>query len=323
MCSSTQIMINDNIVQRFRRLCEVERLAHAYLLVGPDGSGKIATALAAAKIVNCENLGESFCGQCSSCLKIDGGNHPDITFVDQGEEKSIKIHKVRELIQKIQLRPYEAQKKVVIIKDADLLTMEGANALLKTLEEPSASSLLLLTTANPERILGTIRSRCHVMTFYGLSKQKLSSQLKQDVRLSEREAQVISGFSEGCYGKALRLADGNFIDDKNGLIDKFLFQGVDEATLKSMQADHQLTKKTLDILLFCIKDMLLVKAGAPQDHLANGDRAKDLTACAARFSLKQLKDALAEVVNTKKLLDAGLNVKVPLMLLKEKLWISN
>ncbi len=77
------------------------------------------------------------------------------------------------------------------------------------------------------------------------------------------------------------------------------------------------------MLLFCFKDMMILKAGSLEKHVTNSDRIKDLTACAARYSLDQLRDALAKIVNTKKLLDASLNVKVPLMLLKEKVWIGN
>jgi DNA polymerase III, gamma/tau subunits len=153
VASIIESMIDKNITGRFLQLMKKERLAHAYLLIGPEGSGKVETAVAIAKMVNCEQLGESFCGECPSCRKIEGGNHPDILMIDQGEDKSIKIYKIRELIKKTQLRPYEAMKKVVVIKDVDLMTTEGANALLKTLEEPTESSLLLLTTANPERIL--------------------------------------------------------------------------------------------------------------------------------------------------------------------------
>lgn len=323
MTSTVESMIDINVVNRFHQLMKRERLAHAYLLIGSEGSGKVETALAIAKMVNCDAPDESFCGECPSCLKIKTGNHPDILMCEQGEDQSIKIHKVRELIRRMQLRPYEAIKKVVIIRDMDLMTIEGANALLKTLEEPTASSLMLLTTANPERILETVKSRCHAVHFFGFSREELSRRLKDQTSLSLEDAEVLAGFSEGCLGKALRLHDEKFVVRKNELINKFLFDGVDDAMLKSISSDQKKTKEILDVLLFCFKDMMLLKAGVSGGRLTNRDRIKDLTACAARYSLEKLRDALIEIVNTKKLLDANLNVKVPLMLLKEKVWIGN
>lgn len=323
MTSAVESMIDINVVNRFHQLMKRERLAHAYLLIGPEGSGKVETALAIAKMVNCDEPGESFCGKCPHCLKIESGNHPDILMCEQGEDQSIKIYKVRELIKRMQLRPYEAIKQVVIIRDMDLMTTEGANALLKTLEEPTASSLMLLTTANPERILETVKSRCHAVHFFGFSREELSRRLTDQTSLSLKDAEVLAGFSEGCFGKALRLRDEKFLARKNELIDKFLFDGVDDAMLKSISSDQEKTKEILDVLLFCFKDMMLLKAGVSGGRLTNRDRIKDLTVCAARYSLEKLRDALVEIVNTKKLLDANLNVKVPLMLLKEKVWIGN
>ena len=256
MSTAVELTVNEKIVERFRSLMGRERLAHAYLLIGPEGSGKVETAFAVAKLVNCEALAKSFCGKCSSCLKIDGGNHPDVLMFDQGEDQSIKIHKIRELIQRVQLRPYEAKKKVVILKDMDLLTTEGANALLKTLEEPAASSLLLLTTANPERVMETVKSRCHAVHFFGLSRHELSGRLQKEAKMPAQEADVMSGFSEGCYGKACRLQEEDFIRRKNELINKFLFDSADEALLKFVLSDREMTKETLDILLFCFKDLV-------------------------------------------------------------------
>ena len=313
-------MVDEKIVERFQRLILSGRLAHAYLFIGPQGCGKTQTAVAIAKLVNCELEKEMYCGECVSCRKISSGNHPDILVCDQGEDKSIKIQKVRELVERIQLQPYEAKRKVVIFKDIDLLTIEGANAFLKTLEEPTASSLLLLTTANPERILGTVKSRCHMVYFSSCSREKLSHRLQKEMVSSELQADVISGFSEGCYGQARGFFERDFMASKNVVIDEFLFRAADDTYLKAVLSDEQATKEALDVLLFCFKDLMLLNAGVSDKQITNSDRIADLRACAARYSLDQLRNILAEVVNTKKMLDANFNVKVPLMLLKEKIW---
>lgn len=320
---AAEALVNEKILSRFERLIKNGRLAHAYLLVGPQGSGKFETALAVARAVNCESADQGFCGTCSSCKKIDSGNHPDIVICDRGENQSIKIQKVRELVQRIQMRPYEAKRKVVILREMDTLTTEGANAFLKTLEEPTASSLLLLTTANPERILATVISRCHVVHFFAQSRQDLTQRLEREFKISKPQAEVIAGYSEGCYGKARFFQEDGFISRKNDVITQFLFTGIDEASLKSILSDQDQIKETLETLLFCFKDLMLLKAGGSDERITNSDRIQDFKTCAARYSLDQLRDVLAEIVNTKKMLDASLNVKIPFMLLKEKIWISS
>lgn len=171
------------ILKRFARLIQNGRLAHAYLFVGPEGIGKGQTALGIARMINCErNLEEikdDYCGECSNCLRITSGNHPDVAIVDSGEEPSIKIAKIRELIVRMQLRPYESRKKIFIIKKIEDLTLEGSNALLKTLEEPGKDSLLLLTTAVLEKNLGTIRSRCHTVYFFPQPQKRLEGILSR------------------------------------------------------------------------------------------------------------------------------------------------
>ena len=122
-------LVHDPVVKRFARLLRSQCLAHAYLFIGPREIGKSETALAAAKLINCEDnrdgQRETFCGQCSSCLKIESGNHPDIFFIDRGESESIKIGQIRELINRLHLRPFEAAKKICIIKDVEHLTTEA------------------------------------------------------------------------------------------------------------------------------------------------------------------------------------------------------
>jgi len=316
--------VNRTILERFQRLIARDRLAHAYLLTGPQGSGKAATALAIAQMVNCESSTASPCQQCVSCRKIASGNHPDIAVVNQGEDASIKIHKIRDVIQRIQMHPYEGRRKVIVIEEIDLLTMEGANAFLKTLEEPTASSLLLLTTANPERVPATVRSRCHSVVFFGVSRRDTARLLQQESDCPPDEAMMVAGFAEGCYGKARRLYEEKFIARRDEALRRFVIDGsADEAYLKGLAANRSTLIETLNILLVCFKDMMLLKARAHEESVTNCDRMDDLKRRMACYSRQQLRDAAEEIVNTKRLVDANLNIKVPLILLKEKLWISN
>ncbi len=283
------MQVNKAILQRFVRLIKTQRLAHAYLFVGPADTGKGETALSIAKLVNCESSDTDAqqvpCGQCLSCKKIDSGNHPDVFILDTGDEQSIRIAKVRDLLHKIPLRPFEGKRKVFIIKDAEKMTLESANALLKTLEEPSASSLLILTTRALEKNLGTVKSRCHAVRFLSISN------------------------------------DPVFSERKNDIIDNIVFQENNDSYIKEVAADKDRTKEVLDVLLYWFRDLILLKSGAGQDRCAHADRICELEKLESRYSFRQLEDIVEGVVDASRLLGENLNIKIPLTLLREKIWV--
>lgn len=135
------------------------RTAHAYLFTGPEGEAKSKMVLAFARALNCEKGSDPFC-ECLSCRKIGNRNHPDVRWMGEDEKsRSIKIEEVRTLIHEASLRPYEGKWKVFILKGAERLTLEAANALLKTLEEPPEHSVFILLAENKAHLLATIQSR--------------------------------------------------------------------------------------------------------------------------------------------------------------------
>ena len=162
-----RILYCQPVLERFKALIENSRLAHAYLFVGPACVGKRETAEAIAKLVNCAaSNNETFCDSCPSCIKINNLQHPDVYLIDAEASGSIKIDEIRSIIKRVSLKPFEGKRKVFIIVNAENLTSQAANALLKTLEEPPNNSLIILTTCFPQRNLDTIKSRCHIINFY-------------------------------------------------------------------------------------------------------------------------------------------------------------
>ena len=165
--------INASVVRRFSRLAANRRLAHAYLLVGPADCGKTQTALSLAQLVNCESETHKPCGQCAACRKIASGNHPDVHVIGNDEMDSIKIEDIRFLLGRAHLMAYEGKTKVFIIRNIERMTLDAANALLKTLEEPAANTLMILTTSVLEANLDTIKSRCHIVKFFSFHYNKI------------------------------------------------------------------------------------------------------------------------------------------------------
>jgi DNA polymerase III subunit delta' len=209
------------IVEQFRRALERKRLAGSFLFVGPPGIGKRSFALKFAQALLCETRPEELldpCEHCPACAQAAAGTHPDLDVVGKPEGKSeipVELligdleHRRREgLCARIALKPYAGRRKIAVIDDADFLNAEGANALLKTLEEPPPRSVLILISSSPARQLPTIRSRCQLIRFQPLPPEIITRLLlDQAVVNSPDEAARLASLSEGRIGQAIELAD--------------------------------------------------------------------------------------------------------------------
>jgi len=270
------------MLQRFSRLTANHRLAHAYLLVGPQDSGKTQTALSVAQLVNCESEKSKPCGECAACRKIASGNHPDVHVIGNDEMDSIKIEDIRFLLGRAQLMAYEGKTKVFIIRNIELMTPEAANALLKTLEEPAANTLMILTTSVPEDSLETIRSRCHVVKFF--------------------------------------LKEEN-IPNNRKVLDEMLLNRNNDSFLKELSADPKEITQALKLLLSFFRDVILFKSGVSKAALVHQDNLKEMERFATR-GFEELTLIIRQIVQTKELVDENLNVKMSLSLLREHIWAN-
>jgi len=152
-------------IEVLQRAIRSDRLHHANLLTGPDGVGKRRVAFAAAALVNCESpSNDEPCGTCRSCTKLRAASHPDVEVIAP-DGRWIKIEQVRTIASKTRFRPYEGRRRVFIIDGAEWMREEAANALLKTLEEPGGDTIFFVISAQPHRLLSTIRSRCQPLRF--------------------------------------------------------------------------------------------------------------------------------------------------------------
>src|SRR3989442_7029051 len=190
---------NRKVIERLRAKLQQDRFPHGLIFSGPEGVGNHTCALMIAKALNCARAAAgSFCGECSSCRKIDSGTHPDVMTLSVEEEASqIKIAQVRQLLEMLDFQPFEGRNKVFIIDPADLLNAEAANALLKGLEEPPANTYFILITVNVQELLLTVRSRCQVYNFTPLTL----SEIRQHGITDE----LVIRWSQGSIGRARRL----------------------------------------------------------------------------------------------------------------------
>ena len=224
---------HDSVLDRFRRTIRAGRLASTFLFVGPPGIGKRSFALQLAQGLLCERRPDEAldpCGACPTCAQVLAGTHPDVVVVRKPGDKNFiplelligdKEHRMREgLCHDISLKPYSGRRKVAVIDDADYLNQEGANALLKTLEEPPPKSLLILIGTSEQRQLPTIRSRCQVVRFSPLPESDVADLLLSTGACSDeglaRKAAALSG---GSLAKAIQWCDEAFLKFRAALFE--------------------------------------------------------------------------------------------------------
>lgn len=228
------ILGHDAIVEQFRRALRRGRLASTFLFVGPPGIGKRSFALKLAQGLLCEAaMPEELnpCGKCPACVQVAAGAHPDVDLVCRPADKAFipletfigdDEHRMRQgLCYNISLKPLSGRRRVAIIDDVDYLNREGANCLLKTLEEPPPGAVLILIGTSEQRQLPTIRSRCQVVRFRPLGEREVKSiLLSQGLLDSEQEAAEAAARSEGSVQRALEAGDPALAEFSAELIDQ-------------------------------------------------------------------------------------------------------
>lgn len=183
------------VMKIFSKSVRENRLSHGYLLEGASGTGKKRTSLWLAQSLFClePTKTELACGECANCTRIASHNHPDVHLLEP-DGASIKIDQVRALKQELSKRGMESDRKVVIIYDAEKMTVQSANSLLKFIEEPEGGLLLLFLTTNPGQILPTIQSRLQPVTFKSLTFDNLVASLTR-VGISEQKARIYASIT--------------------------------------------------------------------------------------------------------------------------------
>jgi len=207
-----RIIGNERAIGLLKSSIEQGRVAHAYLFAGPAGVGKGLVAREFAKALNCER-GEGRaepCNECVSCRKIDHETHPDVRwFRPAGAMRMIRVEQVAEFLQAAQFRPFEGRWKVFILVDADRLNVQSQNKVLKTLEEPAPDTAIILTSAVPEALLPTIRSRCQRVAFHPIPREAIEGFLIEHHGASQERAGVAAALARGSLAAAVELLGEN------------------------------------------------------------------------------------------------------------------
>ena len=204
MSGFKDVVGHKNIIKYIQNAVTADAVSHAYILNGERGSGKKLLANLFAMSMQCQNRAEDgdACGKCQSCKQAMSGNHPDIIRVTHEKPNSISVDDIRTQVNDdIVIRPYSSKYKVYIIADADMMTVQAQNALLKTIEEPPLYAVIMLLTENAELLLPTIRSRCVMMKLRNIKDQLVKKYLMEQLEVPDYKADVCVAFAQGNNGK--------------------------------------------------------------------------------------------------------------------------
>ncbi len=198
------IIGNTNIKTVLEKSIKQNKLSHSYLFVGTQGIGKKMIATEFAKMILCLD-DNKYCNHCKSCIEFDTNNNPDFVLISP-DGNNIKIEQIRDIQKRIQEKPIISEKKVYIIDNADLMTTEAQNCLLKTLEEPPEFAVIILIGSNSNTFLPTIKSRCTIMNFNKISDEEMTKYLREKCDVKNIDQNMLYMY-QGSIGKALELKE--------------------------------------------------------------------------------------------------------------------
>lgn len=285
------------------------KLASSYLFFGAAGTGKLFLARSLAKTVNCEKGSFPPCSVCPSCQKIENNNHPDVHYFEKQNSNFIKIEQIHQMQREINLSAFEAKYKVFIILNAEDLTGEAANCLLKILEEPPPDSLIILIASDLGRIFPTIISRCQKIRFNPGDRREAETILNRDYRLDKGLSHYLAFCFEGNWVEALRFKERNILKERNEIIRHFIISP-NLLFNKFDFKDKEQLKLILRILISCVRDIYLLKIGADREELINEDIKDQLSALREKFSFADLERMLAQLCLSREFIRQNINPRL-------------
>jgi len=309
--------------ERLQETRRRQRLPHAMLFAGPAGVGKALLAQAIAQSLLCgapDGQGTP-CGVCRHCQLLRAGTHPDLRWVEPDPESKsgeIRIEQIRRLTEGANLTAQSGGYKPVLLRPADRMTPGAANSLLKTLEEPSSGSLLILVTDHPSRLLPTIRSRCQLFNFPLPPRQQAIQWLKGQVQGGE--AETLLHLAGGAPLKALALDDPELLARRQEMLQEFLqlvSRPLDPVKLAGKWSQQDM-RQLLEWLTGWVIDMLRLQASARPPLLFNWDQREALRSLAKGLNSERLQRFLAQAYEISRLAEGNLNPQLML----EKLLIQ-
>ena len=322
-----------DIIDYITNITKEKKLSHAYILNGEKGSGKTLLADIFALAIQCQGTRgeEGPCDACSSCKQGVNKNQPDIIRVTHEKPNAISVDDIRVQVNNtIDIRPYSSPYKVYIIEQADLLTVQAQNALLKNIEEPPTYAIFILLTRNADILLETIRSRCVILRLRNIKNSLVKKYLIEHLNVPKDRVDLCVAFAAGNIGRAVLLAESENFNQIRGEVIRLL-TGIKDleleevpATIKSLEklekiantGEEKFTKTDLlDLFAVWYRDVLMYKATKSVDMVIFKDQMEGIKRQATVSSYEGIEKIIKGIESAKARLGANVNIELTLELL--------
>lgn len=313
---------HEAVLNIFKNVISQNKISNAYLFIGEEGLGKRFMAEHFAMMINCKGERAKPCFSCSSCLKILDKNHPDVFFIEP-EENSIKVDTIRYIVNEINIKPYEAYKKIFIIDQADKMTVSAQNAFLKTLEEPPLYGLFILIAPQQENLLPTIVSRCSIIHFNKENKNTIMDYLMFEHNLPQEEVEVLAHIADGNFAQANKLANKGYLNFRREVIqeiEKILaakgFEAIEEFEFFDKNKDN--IEEIVKILLSYVRDLLVFRVTKEASLVKNIDFLNEIQKMESRLTINKLNN----IINRIEQFNSQINLNINYQLAVENLLLD-
>lgn len=322
MAGFHDIIGHDRVKDHLQKAIEYHKVSHAYILAGEEGMGRKTLAKAFAMTLLCERSDKEPCMQCHACRQILSGNHPDVIWVTHEKPASIGVDDIRTQINDtIYIKPYSSSYKIYMVDEAEKMTVQAQNALLKTIEEPPSYAVIILMTTNQEVFLPTILSRCIQLNLRPLKNHVVSDYLTETMGVPEEKANIYAAFARGNLGKAIHLASS----EEFSLLFRqvlTLLKNIKEMdismlldSIKKLQEDNLDLYECLDFMQLWYRDILMFKVTKDINMLVFKEEYSVVSRLCQKSSYEGLETILNAIEKAKTRLDANVNTDLALELM--------
>lgn len=322
MGSFKDVVGHKDILKYISSAVENNRVSHAYILNGERGSGKKMLANLFAMTLLCETGDNEPCGKCHSCKQAESGNHPDIIRVTHEKPNSISVDDIRTQVNNtVDIKPYQGPYKVYIIPQADMMTPQAQNAILKTIEEPPSYAVFLLLTEHAETLLPTINSRCVMLKLRNIKDTLIKKYLMENLEIPDYKADMCTAFAQGNMGRAIMLANSDHFNEIREeavqLLKHISEMELNEivAAVKNISVYKLEITDYLDIIMIWYRDVLLYKATKEIDKVVFKDQLQSIKEQARKSSYEGIELILESLEKAKARLKANVNFDLVMELL--------
>ena len=322
MAGFKDIIGHEQIIEHLQNAIAMDKVSHAYIINGPDKSGKMMLAEAFAMTVQCEKGGRDACLECHSCKQALGRNQPDIIYVSHEKPNTISVDDIRTQVNNdIVIKPYSSRHKIYIIDEAEKMNVQAQNALLKTIEEPPAYAIILLLTTNADNFLPTILSRCVSLNIKAVPDETIEKYLMSNWQIPDYQAQICVAFAQGNVGKAIQLASSSDFNELKASVLQ-LVKRLHEIDLYELtEAVKQIGEYKLqindyfDLMMVWYRDVLYFKATGDVNGLIFKDEVYDIKRRAEKSSYNGIEQIIEALQKAQLRLSANVNFELVMELL--------